>query len=201
MKRICVILCLILIGSFSHAQEAKPNETVFNEGFGKSVGVMGAIGLGPAQWGESAVGLLNMRAGAVFKDKVSIGGFYNSSLNDFRGEFVGAQGPAMDFRWFGGFFEYTLFADRKFHLTFPVLIGGAEVDRDEQIPGTDENFEANFFLVEPSALLEINLLQNLRFNIGFGYRFAGDFAFSGIDQSEISGFSAQAGLKFGLFRK
>jgi hypothetical protein len=60
--------------------------------------------------------------------------------------------------------------------------------------------EVNFLLIEPSALLEINLLQNLRFNIGLGYRFAGDFNYGGLDQSDLSGFTAQAALKVGLWR-
>lgn len=201
LKKITLLFGLLLVGRITYAQNEKQTETLFKEGFGQSIGVMAAVGVTPAQWGASTVALLNMRAGAVFNDKVSLGGFYNLSLNDFRGEFVGAQGPAMDFRWVGGFVEYTLFADRKFHLTFPILVGGAEVDRDAGIAGSDGEFEANFLLIEPSALVEINLLQNVRFNIGLGYRFAGDFSNSGIDQSDIGGLSAQAALKFGLFRR
>lgn len=200
MKKITLLICLLLVATLTYAQNEKQTETVFKEGFGKSIGMMGAVGVTPAQWGASTVGLLNMRAGAVFGDKVSLGGFYNLSLNDFRGEFIGAQGPPMDFRWVGGFIEYTLFADRKFHLTFPLLIGSAEIETDEELLGGTVWPESNFLLIEPSALLEINLLQNLRFNIGLGYRFAEDFSYGGVNQSEISGLSAQAGLKIGLWK-
>ena len=200
MKRITLLFSLLLVGTLVYAQNEKETETVFKEGFGKSIGMMGALGVTPAQWGASTQALLNMRAGVVLDDKISLGGFYNLSLKDFRGEFVGAQGPLMDFRWAGGFVEYTLFADRKFHLTFPLVIGGAEIERDEESLGASQISEANFLLIEPSALLEINILQNLRFNIGLGYRFAGDFSYGGIDQSEISGLNTQAALKIGLWK-
>ena len=200
MKKIALTLSLLLIGTLVYAQNEKKTETVFKEGFEKSIGVMAAVGITPAQWGASTVALLNMRAGAVFSDKVSLGGFYNLSLNDFNQEFVGAPGPMMDFRWVGGFVEYTLFADRRFHLTFPLLIGGAELEIDDESMFLNQESEANFLLIEPSALLEINLLQNLRFNIGLGYRFAGDVDYGGISQDDLSGFTAQAALKFGLWR-
>jgi hypothetical protein len=200
MKRIALMLSLLVLGTLVYGQNEKQTETIFKEGFEKSIGVMAAVGMTPAQWGSSTVALLNMRAGAVFSDKVSLGGFYNLSLNDFSQEFVGAQGPMMDFRWVGGFVEYTLFADRRFHLTFPLLIGGAELEIDEVSMFLNQKPEVNFLLIEPSALLEITLLQNLRFNIGLGYRFAGDFNYGGLDQSDLSGFTAQAALKVGLWR-
>lgn len=199
LKRISLIVGFLGIAGFVSAQDQAKNETLFGEGFGKNVGVMVAASVGPAQWNDSNVTLLNLRGGAVFDDKVSVGGFYNLSVNDFRPNFIGSPGPAMDFRWVGGFVEYTLYANRTFHLTFPLLIGGAELDADE-VNGNDFGTEANFLLVEPSALLEVNLLNNLRFNIGAGYRFGGDFSYLGFDQSAISGFSAQAGLKIGLFK-
>ena len=86
-------------------------------------------------------------------------------------------------------------------MSFPLLVGGAELEWDEGLNDFDEVPESNFLLIEPSAPLEINLLQNLRFNVGVGYRFAGDFAYRSLTQSDISGLTAQAGLKVGLFRR
>lgn len=202
LKSIVFLLAMIGFAGLAKAQETTKSETLFSKGDLKTkVGVMAAVSMTPAQWANANVTLLNLRAGAVFEDKFTVGGFYNLSTKDFRSGNVAGPSPAMDFRWVGGFVEYTLFSDRTFHLSFPLLIGGAELEIDEEFLGGNLASEANFLLVEPSALLEINLLQNLRFNIGIGYRFAGDFNYGGFDQSDISGISAQAGFKIGLFKK
>ncbi|MHA7129436.1 hypothetical protein [Algoriphagus namhaensis] len=201
LKKIPLLAIFLGVVGLASAQEQRENQTLLKEGFGKNLGVMAAASLGPAQWNDANVTLLNLRAGAVFNDKFTIGAFYNLSANDFRPNFVGAAGPATDFRWVGGFMEYTLFSDRTFHLTFPLLIGGAEIEADDELGINNFGPEANFLLIEPSALLEINIVQNLRFNIGIGYRFASDFAYLGFDQAAVSGISAQAGLKVGLFKK
>lgn len=60
--------------------------------------------------------------------------------------------------------------------------------------------EANFFQIEPSALLEVNLHKYVRFNIGAGYRFVGQMSYRNLNQSDISGLTGYVGLKFGLFR-
>ncbi len=60
--------------------------------------------------------------------------------------------------------------------------------------------ESTFFQIEPSALLEINLHKNVRFNIGAGYRFAGQMEYRNFNQSDISGLIGYVGLKFGLFK-
>jgi hypothetical protein len=199
-----ILFLLTLLGSvgFATAQETTESKTLFGKSDLKTkVGAMAAVSMTPAEWANANVTLLNLRAGAVFDNKFTVGGFYNLSAKDFRSGNVAGPSPAMDFRWVGGFVEYTLFSDRTFHMSFPLLIGGAEVERDEEFLGLNLASEANFLLVEPSALLEINLLQNLRFNIGIGYRFAGDFNYGGLDQSDVNGFSAQAGFKVGLFKR
>jgi hypothetical protein len=59
--------------------------------------------------------------------------------------------------------------------------------------------EQQFFQFEPSALLEVNLYEYVRFNLGAGYRFIENMSYRNFDQSDISGFTAYIGFKFGLF--
>jgi hypothetical protein len=78
-------------------------------------------------------------------------------------------------------------------------MGYGEVQMDNEI-GDVGLGEANFFQIEPSALLEINLHKNIRFNLGAGYRIVGQMNYRNFDQSDLSGFTGYAGLKFGLLR-
>lgn len=132
-------------------------------------------------------------------DKVSIGGYFNTSLNQINPQSETNPNIYMDYWSAGGFVEYTLFSDKVFHLTVPLYIGFGEVQMDNNVGDLNAD-EANFFQIEPSALLEVNLYKYVRFNIGAGYRIVGDMNYRGFDQSDISGFTGYAGLKIGLFR-
>lgn len=61
--------------------------------------------------------------------------------------------------------------------------------------------EANFFQIEPSALAQLNLHRNIQFNVGLGYRFIGQMNYRNFNQSDISGLTGYAGLKFGISGK
>lgn len=103
-----------------------------------------------------------------------------------------------DFWSLGGFVEYTAFSKKLVHLSFPLCIVMGEVEMDNRT-GDAELGESDFFLIEPSALLEINLNKYMRFNTGADYRIAGDMTYRNFDQGDISGFTGYVGLKFGLF--
>jgi hypothetical protein len=57
-------------------------------------------------------------------------------------------------------------------LTFPIFIGYGEVQMDNEM-GDSSLGESNFFQIEPSVLLEINLNKFALFNVGAGYRHVG----------------------------
>jgi hypothetical protein len=143
--------------------------------------------------------LFNLRAGINLKDKFSFGGYFNTSMNQIRPQSETIPFIYMDYWTVGAFAEYTLFAKRLMHLTFPVYIGYGEVQMDNEI-GETELGEEYFFQIEPSALLEINLHKYARLNLGAGYRFVGEMNYRNLDQTDISGLTAYIGLKFGLFR-
>lgn len=105
----------------------------------------------------------------------------------------------MDYWSVGAMTEYTLFSKKVFHLSFPLYVGYGEVEMDDELGDTDLG-EANFFQIEPSALLEVNLHKYVRFNLGVGYRVVGQMNYRNFNQSDISGLTGYIGLKFGLFR-
>lgn len=147
----------------------------------------------------SPTSLFNLRGGLIIKDKISIGGYFSTSLNQINPESETVQDVYMDYWTVGGFAEYTLLSKKLVHLTFPLYIGYGEVQMDNE-NGDAGLGEANFFKIEPSALLEVNLHKYVRLNLGTGYRFVGQMNYRNFTQSDISGLTGYIGLKFGLFK-
>lgn len=147
----------------------------------------------------SSTSLFYLRAGVSFLDQFSIGGYFNTSLNEIFPESETIENVYMDYWTVGGFAEYTLLSKKLLHLTFPVFVGYGEVQMDNEA-GSAGLGEANFIQVEPIALLELNLHKYVRLNLGAGYRFVGEMQYRNFDQSQLSGFTAHAGIKIGLFQ-
>jgi hypothetical protein len=196
------IISLVCFQGKLFAQNNSEAESLFGDGSilnTNDLGLFIAPAYGITQMDGNSVSIFNLRGGVNFKDKVSIGGYFNTSINDINPESENLPNIYMDYWSVGGFAEYTLLAKKLVHLTFPLYLGYGEVQMDNEI-GDVELGEANFFQIEPSALLEINLHKNVRFNLGAGYRIVGQMNYRNFDQSDLSGFTGYAGLKFGLFR-
>lgn len=154
---------------------------------------------GITQLDGSLTSLFHVRGGLIFGDKLSLGGFYNVSLNQVRPQSELLQNIYMDYWTLGGFAEYSLLSKKMFHLSFPVYFGYGEVQMDNE-QGDAGLGEANFFKIEPSAVLEINMHKYVRFNIGAGYRLISNMNYRNFNQSDISGLNGYVGFKFGIFR-
>ena len=206
MKKNCasalLLICLVFLQSNLFAQDNTEARTLFGDGTSintKDLGFFVAPSYGLTQMDGSSTSLFNLRGGLNLRDKYSIGAYFNTSINEIRPQSETLSNVYMDYWSVGGFAEYTLFSKRVFHLTFPLYVGYGEVQMDNE-NGDPGLGEANFFQIEPSALLEINLHKNVRFNLGAGYRFSGQMNYRNFNQSDISGLTGYIGLKFGLFR-
>ena len=197
-----LFMFLMNIVSTVNAQEDNEANTLLGSGASintENLGFFVAPAYGITSMDESGASLFTLRGGLSIKDKISLGAYFNTSLNEIYPESETVTGVYMDYWSVGGFAEYTLFSKKVVHFTFPLYIGYGEVQMDNEIGETGLG-EANFFQVEPSALLEVNLHKNIRFNIGAGYRFVGQMDYRNFDQSDISGLTGHIGLKFGLFK-
>ena len=117
---------------------------------------------------------------------------------------------------FGGLkLEYTINPNSPVHITIPLVIGGgfAQMDsgrlaaprlrdslgRREPL-SLNRNDMRNFFIIQPGVQIETNLFRTVKLYAGANYRFA--FAGAGgmnIPTNTMQGFSANVGLKIGLF--
>lgn len=200
LKNALLIICsLVTIINNLSAQENKPETLLKSKNWGK-IGFMASPNIGFTKMDKANVITMNLRSGIIFGDCITIGGFYNFSMNEFVPKSETLPGIYMDYQAFGGFVEYTFFSNKLLHASFPLLIGGGEVEMDSKDydPGLGE---ANFLVIEPGILCEINLHDYVRLNLGVTYRAVGKMSYRNLDQSAISGISAQVGLKLGLFKK
>ena len=196
------VLCAVLVPVTVSAQESTEANTLFGNGNRlnmKDVGLVIAPSYGITQMDGSGTSLFHVRGGASFRDQVTLGAYFNTSLNDINPQSETVPNVYMDYWSVGGFAEYTLLSKKIVHLTFPLYLGYGEVQMDNE-NGDAGLDEANFFQIEPTALLEVNVSKYLRFNLGTGYRIVGQMEYRNFDQSDISGLTGYIGLKFGLFR-
>jgi len=147
----------------------------------------------------STASLFQLRGGLSMKDKLSFGGYFTTSVNEIRPQSETIPNIYMDYWTVGTFAEYTLLSKKLVHVTFPVFFGYGEVQMDNEIGETGLG-EANFFQIEPSALVEVNLHKYVRLNLGASYRFVGQMEYRNLNQNDISGLTGYIGLKFGLLK-
>lgn len=105
---------------------------------------------------------------------------------------------------YGGFeIEYIILPHQLFHPTMGVMVGGGTInyidkyyyDEDEV---DDDDFDG-FFVFEPSAGVELNVIPLFRADFGVSYRVVSGIEYYGLKDSDISGMAAYMTLKFGKF--
>lgn len=196
------LICLLMFQRPAMAQDSPAqSKTLLGSGLPvdkESLGFFIAPALGFTQMDGGNASLFHVRGGISYKDKLAVGAFYNVSVNEIMPQSEVLSNVYMDYWSLGGFVEYTAWSKKLMHISFPLYIGVGEVQMDNE-SGEARLGEANFFQIEPSAMLELNVHKNVRFNLGAGYRIAGDMTYRNFDQSDISGLTGYVGLKIGLF--
>lgn len=204
-KNILVLLAIISMQFSLLAQNENDPKTLFDDMKSVKIGFAISPYYQFTQMDKVGVSIIGLRGGIVFNDKISAGGFYSLSINEFVPKSETDTRVYMDYRAGGGFVEYTFWSNKLAHLTIPLYIGVGHVEMDWK-DGYSDNGEyppygdKTFFLIEPSACLEINIHKFIRLNAGIGYRIVGNMTYRNFDQSALMGFTGNIGLKMGLFK-
>lgn len=200
-KTLLTLIILFSVSFLIRAQDTQ--ESLFGDNLKISnIGIMVEPGFQVTQLAGETAGYFQFRGGIVLNDKFTLGGFYGQLLNDVRPASFGASLPPkahLDSWSAGGFLEYSVFANKLFHFSFPLSVGVMEVEIDNE--GRDFDFEEsqNLF-VEPRALLEVNLHRFARLNAGLGYRVMGSTIENAVGVPDAgNSFTFQIGLKMGIF--
>jgi hypothetical protein len=195
-------IAMLCLGNQLAAQQSSETSTLIGKNASlntEKIGFFIAPAYGITAIDGSTASLFYLRGGLSIADKISFGAYFNTSLNQINPQSEIIPNIYMDYWTVGGFAEYTLYSKKLIHFTFPLYLGYGEVQMDNE-NGDAGLGEANFFQVEPSALLEVNLHKHIRFNLGAGYRFVTNMEYRNFNQADLSGLTAHVGLKFGLFK-
>jgi hypothetical protein len=195
---VCAFFIFSLVASFKGIAQETKEETLFGDISGDSIGFLISPSFLFTSMDEKSVAIFEIKGGVLFNKKFSVGPYYEFSLNEFVPISETTPDIYMDYRSIGGFVEYTIASNRLIHATFPVKIGYGEVEMDNE-DGDINLGESNFLVIEPAALLEVNLHKYVKFNLGLGYRLLGEMTYRNLNQSDISGIVIRTGLRIGLF--
>jgi len=203
MKKLMFIL-LLIIGSVIYAQE----ETIIGEneittgGYGAPVIKFTSIN---SQFGV----LVGARGGWILDHSITLGvGGYglvnNVEVNGNSDE----RSPLLNFGYGGIDLGYIMKWHKLLHASFNFLIGGGAVGErmnfnvfglNLNLPNLGMIKNHNFFIAEPEADFELNIVKFCRIDIGASYRFISGAKQNGLSNTDLSGVSAIMTLKFGRF--
>ena len=81
------------------------------------------------------------------------------------------------------------------HLTAILLMGGGNARYQDGTTYTSDQF----FIVEPAALLAVNLTRTVHFNVGASWRLVSGVTMPGLTAGDLSGLSGLWSVEFGHF--
>jgi hypothetical protein len=209
MKKGLLVLLVLIIAQQAWAQTAQ-TETLFSNKGNKKTKIA-AYGAPAAKFtsidGNFGV-LTGGYAGVLFNSKIMLGAGAYSLANNISFPGVNANGNKEYLNlWYTGFVaEYIHNSNKLIHWTAGTLIGGGGVSRREKRYIFDDDDHRNynhdgsgFFVAEPFANLEVNIIKNLRLDVGASYRFIVGTSTTGITDSKLSNPAVHVGLKAGIF--
>ena len=106
--------------------------------------------------------------------------------------------------------EYTLFPKSRFHLSFPLMLGGGYLyfTQQQHHNGATHSYHDwgqhylsrdQFFVAEPGVKAECNIIKALRIGILVSYRYTPDLDLKFAPADLINQFTARLSLRFGKF--
>jgi hypothetical protein len=205
MKTLLSIIALTII--FSCQLFAQEEETLIGNGEIAHGGFGGPVIKYTQIKGEPAV-LVGGRGGWIVNHSFIFGGGGYGLVNDIEANNPGfglwGTKPYLNFGYGGVELEYIIQSDRLIHFSVYTLIGAGGISyRDELLDNDDwEEWDSPsdaFFVFEPAANVELNIISFLRIDAGVSYRFISGVDFDDLKESDLAGPSATLTLKFGKF--
>ncbi|QNL21634.1 hypothetical protein HZR84_06685 [Hyphobacterium sp. CCMP332] len=215
MKNYIVLLIALILTDVVRAQDGEM-QTLF--GNGRLSGAYGAFDLKVSPVNDEINLLLGGQAAVIFNEHAYIGvaGYGLSTREKFNG--IDARLPENDpnrdiridmsgFGYGGLLFGYTVSPNSLIHIDIPVLIGAGGVDlTDDNITISDNDFtlkpsieSSAFFVAEPGLNIEINMARFFKLGLGGGYRYIYGTDLQNLQDSDLSGWTANVSMKFGKF--
>jgi len=108
---------------------------------------------------------------------------------------------------YGGIVLGMMIASKEvIHLSFPIIlaIGNIDISDDDYLNllGSDKSYtleSSKFFVIEPTAQLELNISKSFRIGLGGGYRLVRALELENVTDADMSNFTGVLSFKFGGF--
>jgi len=94
---------------------------------------------------------------------------------------------------------YTVRPHHLVHGTFGVLVGGGGVGSHARAGGASRAGNDAFFVLEPNATMEVNLVEHVRAGLGLSLRLVRGIDTDGLSNGDLSGVTGSMIVKFGKF--
>jgi hypothetical protein len=209
MRTQLLFLVLLLPAIVFAQEETLLSGEVHHGGFGGPVVKLTRVN------GEDAL-LVGGRGGWIINHTFVIGGGGYGLVTDVKPKTPGFLNENRMMVGYGGLeLEFIAASDKLVHLSFPLLIGAGAVGYMYGHFGDDMNLDFNldrkvdtFFVIEPGANLELNVVSFFRITAGLSYRHVTGISAPtdplGISRpltsnNELRGVSWNLGFKFGAF--
>lgn len=214
-KSIALVVIIFSLGINLYSQEQEKMETLFGSGK-TSVGGYGGPEVKFAKlnsklnndWGV----LLGLRGGVILNSALSFGGAGYLLFTDHKIKNSGytADDVYLRFGYGGVFLEYINSSNSVVHFTLNSLIGAGGAAYTGPVWCEDCHRKwiyegSGFFVFEPGATIDVNLLKNIRLSFGASYRIIAGLDLRDYnnnllnDSKDLQGLSANIMLKFGDF--
>ena len=143
--------------------------------------------------------MLGMEGAWIIEHHFLLGAAIHGLVSDqpAPGVYAGANNLIMGYG--GLLIGSSLLPSRLVHPTFTLLVGGGGLGmRSKGDAGTTSLGDA-FFVLEPSAGLDLNIVAFFRVNFAVSYRWVRSVDTDGITNADLSGVFGSLALKFGKF--
>lgn len=208
MKKLTLAISFILLMIGLNLYSQSEPKTLFGNGDIRHGGYGGpeikATQVNGGEWGV----LVGGRGGWILNSTFSLGGAgYGLVTSHKVPNYISIHGKEVYLRYgYGGLFlEYINNSDEIFHFTINSLIGAGgaiyTTKINEIINGNkDYVYESSaFFVFEPGATVDVNILKNFRIGLGASYRLVSFLELPNTTNKDIGGVSVNLIFKFGSF--
>ncbi|RJE71178.1 MULTISPECIES: hypothetical protein [Reichenbachiella] len=214
MKRLIIIVCIGLLSQQLYGQQRIDNgqdeiKSLIRKGDSNLTG-FGSLDFKAGTTKDEMAMLIGVHGGVLIDKHVILGaGAYGWAVKpSFSGVFEG--GGQDDLELNGGYagvlLGYKLFPKSIVHVSFPVLLGGGNVQVIDPNyffrydDDTDFSIEqSNFFVADGATQLELNVSHAFRLGIGVGYRYVNGTRLDTLTDEDLSGFYGMVSVQLGYF--
>jgi hypothetical protein len=210
MKRLVLIIGLVAFVSFAYAQKDDAT-TEMQTLFGNKEFTFGGFG-GPrvaySQFNSKDIWLVGGLGAAVVNHSFFFGGGGYGIVNSpYFANVDNNSGGYLEGGYGGFLFGAIIRPYKMVHLSLPILIGGGSLMYSDIPFSNSQNHNTNthiidqsqFFVIEPSIEVELNVIRFMRIAAGVSYRYASNLNLITTPNDSFNNFSGSVTLKFGRF--